>query len=212
MENGTRLCQGPERLPGSVATQRLDISPQKRSPKPPTSPDSLSLFCQLLSLIFQCEIPTVNCPLCSPFPGQKKDLRLFCEHRAILSLIVHYFPVLSPFAFPARRLARQGTVVFVLQMKKPISETWSHLLPRPPRTWLRDSAVRLRAFPLSSLFQYYAPIRVVCFCRSNPGSAPPWNSQVSRDLGESCQDGNNGPSPAQILWLLHARFPSWVFW
>lgn len=189
----------PVRVSGHPETWHLLqqglASPARGLPHPQPQPTCSPLFHQLMSLIFP--VHDANSELCVP-PLQNMDSRLFSEDRAILLLIVPYFPVLSPSAFPARRLATQGTVAFILQTEKPISETLSRLLQDLPGRGFE-------ILPSNCNFPHFLTW-VVCgmsFCRSKPGSAPPRTSRVSRDLEESCQDGNNRPPLAQIL-------PSWV--
>lgn len=103
------------------------------SPTPQTSPTLLSLFCQLMPFIFQGQMPTVNWARHPPFSGQKMDSGLLSEYRIALLLIVHYVPIPSALIFPARRVTRQGIVMFVLQTRKPSPETL--------RDWLGDLPV-----------------------------------------------------------------------
>lgn len=190
-----KACQG-QWPPGDLASPPTRSRfPSTRSPTPPTSTHLLSPFPP--THVTHFPVHDANSELCVP-PLQNMDSRLFSEDRAILLLIVPYFPVLSPSAFPARRLATQGTVAFILQTEKPISETLSRLLQDLPGRGFE-------ILPSNCNFPHFLTW-VVCgmsFCRSKPGSAPPRTSRVSRDLEESCQDGNNRPPLAQIL-------PSWV--
>lgn len=68
-----------------------------------------------------------------PFSGQKMDSGLLSEDRTALLLIVHYVPIPSALTFPARRVTRQGIVMFILQTRKPSPETL--------RDWLGDLPV-----------------------------------------------------------------------
>lgn len=128
-----KVCQGqwPPRDLASPPTRSHFLS--TGSPTPPASAHSLSPF--LPTHVTHFPVRDANSKLFMPPSislGQIMDLRLFSEYRAILLLIVPYFPVLSPSSFPARRSAAPGTVAFILQMKKPISETLSSLLQDLP--------------------------------------------------------------------------------
>lgn len=148
-----------------MATQRLGIPshkvslPQHRvSHTPGLGPLALSPF--LPTHVTHFPVHDANSKLFLPPSislGQIMDLRLFSEYRAILLLIVPYFPVLSPSSFPARRLAAPGTVAFILQMKKSISETLSCLLQDLPGLGFEILPPNCN-FPLSSLVQHPALI------------------------------------------------------
>lgn len=120
---------GPRKpVGGAVTTQRVGISSAWDRPCPQPSPHSARPLLPIHVTHFPWQNANGEGACHPPFSGQKMDVRLFSEYTTNCSLIdcllciVSYAPALSALRFPARGVARQGIVVFILQMRKPSSE------------------------------------------------------------------------------------------